>query len=159
MESLTNALFRERELLEVLLYKLETEQMVLSTGRTRWLGHAAREIEHVMEQLREISVLRSTAVADVAASLNLEADTSLRAIAEVSEDPWRLILLEYRDSFRSLCIEIAAASENNRELLVAGYQGVRDTINLLADTPQAGYGADGAATSGPSASRLIDRSI
>ena len=43
MEDLSLILWRERELLETMLYKLEVEQLVLSSGRTRWLAHATRE--------------------------------------------------------------------------------------------------------------------
>ena len=37
MEKLSQILWRERELLDTLLFKLEEEQMVLASGRTRWL--------------------------------------------------------------------------------------------------------------------------
>ena len=38
MEKLSLILWRERELLETLLYRLEVEQLVMATGRTRWLA-------------------------------------------------------------------------------------------------------------------------
>ena len=38
-------LWRERELLELLLFKLEEEQLVLASGRGRWLAHATHEVE------------------------------------------------------------------------------------------------------------------
>ena len=41
MEDLSSVLWRERELLETLLFKLEIEQLVLASGRTRWLAPAA----------------------------------------------------------------------------------------------------------------------
>ncbi|HUX71839.1 MAG TPA: flagellar protein FlgN, partial [Cellulomonadaceae bacterium] len=37
---LSDVLWQERHLLELLLFKLEEEQMILTSGRTRWLGHA-----------------------------------------------------------------------------------------------------------------------
>ncbi len=50
MEDLSLILWRERELLETLLYKLEQEQLVLASGRTRWLARAAREVETVLRR-------------------------------------------------------------------------------------------------------------
>ena len=52
LERLSEVLWRERHLLELLLFKLEEEQLVLTSGRTRWLGHATREVETVLEEIR-----------------------------------------------------------------------------------------------------------
>ena len=59
MEKLSQILWRERELLETLLFKLEEEQMVLAGGRTRWLARAAREVENVLDTIRETEILRA----------------------------------------------------------------------------------------------------
>lgn len=59
MEDLSSVLWRERELLETLLYKLEVEQLVLAGGRSHWLATAAREVERVLDRIREIEVLRA----------------------------------------------------------------------------------------------------
>ena len=48
MEDLSSVLWRERDLLELLLFKLEVEQLVLTSGRTHWLAVAAREVETVL---------------------------------------------------------------------------------------------------------------
>ena len=56
---LSAVLWRERQLLELLLFKLEEEQLVLSSGRTRWLGHATREVEQVLDQIRTAELGRS----------------------------------------------------------------------------------------------------
>ena len=48
LSEVSNILWRERQLLELLLFKLEEEQLLLVNGRTRWLSHAAKEIEDVL---------------------------------------------------------------------------------------------------------------
>ena len=53
LAEVSTVLWTERELLELLLFKLEEEQLVLASGRTRWLAHATREVEMVIEQIRE----------------------------------------------------------------------------------------------------------
>ena len=39
LSDVSNILWRERQLLELLLFKLEEEQLVLASGRARWLSH------------------------------------------------------------------------------------------------------------------------
>ena len=43
VHELSALLWRERELLEVLQFKLEVEQLLLTTGNTRWLNRASAE--------------------------------------------------------------------------------------------------------------------
>ena len=81
MEKLSQILWRERELLETLLFKLEEEQMVLAGGRTRWLSRAAREVENVLDTIRETEILRAVAAEEAAVELGLGPNPSLRALA------------------------------------------------------------------------------
>ena len=53
LNELSGVLWRERQLLELLLFKLEEEQLILTSGRTQWLGHATREVESVLDQIRK----------------------------------------------------------------------------------------------------------
>jgi hypothetical protein len=52
LADLSSILWREREMLELLLFKLEEEQLVLASGRGRWLVHATREVEMVLDHIR-----------------------------------------------------------------------------------------------------------
>ena len=38
LSDVSNILWRERQLLELLVFKLEEEQLVLAAGRNRWLA-------------------------------------------------------------------------------------------------------------------------
>jgi len=53
LTDLASVLWRSRELLEMLLFKLEEEQLLLAAGRSRWLSHATREVEVVLDQIRQ----------------------------------------------------------------------------------------------------------
>jgi hypothetical protein len=157
MEDLSSVLWRERELLETLLFKLEVEQLVLATGRTRWLAAAAREIEEVLDAIRETELLRSLEADAVAEELGLEANPSLQQIADLSDEPWKSIWLDHRSTFTSVSAEITSMAENNRELLTSGYQAAQATLRSLTDTP-ATYSADGSAVVHRRTS-IVDRSI
>src|SRR5258708_1388620 len=58
----SSLLWQERETLELLLFKLVTEQLIVSAGQTRWLARANDELEQVANQLRSIEVLRAAEV-------------------------------------------------------------------------------------------------
>lgn len=159
MEKLSQILMRERELLETLLFRLETEQMVLSSGRTRWLMRAAREVEQVLATIRETEVLRAVAADAVAAAIGLEHNPSLRALAEAADEPWRTILGEHHLAFVTVTQEIGALAEANRDLITAGYRSARETLMTLDGIP-AGYGSDGTAVAvNDDRQRLLDWSL
>ena len=157
MEDLSSVLWRERELLETLLFKLEVEQLVLATGRTRWLAPAAREIEEVLDAVRETELLRSLAADAVALERGLDPNPSLLDIADACDEPWRSIWLDHRETFTAVSAEITELAANNRELLTSGYQAAKATLLSLSDQPGT-YAADGTAVSARRTS-LVDRSI
>src|SRR5947208_14865166 len=81
LSEVSNILWRERQLLELLLFKLEEEQLVLASGRSRWLSHATREVEMVLAEIKQAELARSIEVDAAAAELGLEASPSLRGLA------------------------------------------------------------------------------
>lgn len=159
MEKLSQILMRERELLDTLLFRLEVEQMVLASGRTRWLMRSARDVESVLNTIRETEILRAVASDAVAATLGLAHSPSLRALADAVEEPWRTILAEHHEGFVTVTQEIGALADANRDLITAGYRSARETLMSLHGGPE-GYGADGAAvTVTDQRQRLVDWSL
>lgn len=159
MEDLSLILWRERELLETLLYKLEIEKLVLSSGKSTWLATAAREVEVVVESLRETELLRAVVADEVASGVGLAANPSLRALADAVDEPWKSILLEHREAFLGYTRRITELAEANRELLTLGQQVARDNFLGLTEGP-ASYAPDGTAvTPAAPARRLLDQSI
>ena len=159
MEKLSQILWLERELLDNLLFRLEEEQMVLASGRTRWLVKAARDVENVLETIRETEILRSVAADEVAASIGLGHNPSLRALAEAVDEPWQSILLDHHEAFTTATNEVMALADANRELITSGYRSARETLLNLGDEPHS-YGADGSAVAvTDSRRRLVDWSL
>lgn len=158
MEKLSLILWRERELLETLLYKLEVEQLVLASGRTRWLMRSAKDVEGLLGLIRETEVLRATAADEAAEAVGLADNPSLRALAEAIEDPWRTILLEHRDAFTTLTREISELAEANRDLITVGYRSAQSTLLALTESAD-GYSPDGSAVTRTNRHQLVDRSL
>lgn len=159
MDRLSQILWRERELLELLAYKLEVERLVLASGRTRWLVNATREIEALLEDLRATEVLRATAADEAAEQLGLTPNPSLAALAEAAEEPWRGILLDHRDALVGVAREIAETSEDAKGLITAGYRSARETLLAIGGTSTASYTPAGAAVADAPRSHLLDRSL
>ncbi len=83
LSGLSSLLWRERDILDNLLFKLDVQQLLLMSGRSAWLVRASREIETALEQVRIIELERAVRFNEVARDLDLEASPSLAAIAEL----------------------------------------------------------------------------
>lgn len=159
MEKLSLILWRERELLDTLLYRLEVEQLVLAGGRTHNLARAARDVESTLEDLRCTEVLRAVAADEAASLIGLGPNPALRALAEASPEPWRTMLLEHRKAFSSLSLQITEMADANRDLITSGFRSARETLLAIGDGDAQGYSPDGTVVTGPSAASLVDWSL
>lgn len=161
---LTSLLWRERETLERLLFKLIEQQLVLSTGSARWLPAADAEVREAAEALQNYELARSAEVDLLVQQYGLPADTSLRELADAAPEPWPLVLHEHRDELRSLTTEIDAATAENRRLMRAGEAATREALDRLGRPGQGsaprtrGYTATGEATRDlPGAAFFLDQ--
>jgi hypothetical protein len=155
---LSSILWRERDMLELLLFKLEEEQLVLAAGRTRWLAHATREVELVLEQIRLTEVLRAAEVAVVGTDLGIGSDPSLSQLADAAPAPWSELLHQHRTAFVELTAEINALAEANQDMLSAGQRAVRETMMIVSDSAQT-YGPRGEAVTAARRTRLLDEAM
>jgi hypothetical protein len=158
LPDLSSILWREREMLELLLFKLEEEQLILAGGRTRWLAHATREVELVLEQIRQAEVLRAAEVEVVAAELKLGTNPSLARLSESVHEPWGTMLRDHRKAFMALAAEISALAEANRDLLTAGARAARETMLAFTGSIET-YGRKGDTVSAASRPRLVDEAM
>ena len=126
------ALWRERNLLEMLLFKLDEVQLLLAQGDSRWLGQATREVAAVLEEIRVAEVLRACLVEAQSPSLGLGPNASLRSLALEAPSPWNELLTEHRMAFLALTDEISAVARANQELWLKGHFCVRDLVDGTA---------------------------
>jgi hypothetical protein len=158
VEKLSLVLWQERELLEALQYRLEVEQLVMATGRTRWLAHAARDVEAAVEELRGMELLRAVAADEAAATAGLEPNPSLAALVEAADEPWRSILADHREAFAAMSEEIERIAATNRVLIAHGLRAAHETLLGTAAGGQI-YTAAGAAVSDGARTAVVDRSL
>ncbi|HEY8722002.1 flagellar export chaperone FlgN [Pengzhenrongella sp.] len=155
---LSAVLWRERQLLELLLFKLEEEQLVLTTGRTRWLGHATREVEQVLDQIRDAELGRAVEADAVARELGIAPASGLLRLANAAPEPWKELLTSHREAFVSLTAQIQDVAQGNRELLMSSHRAAQETILGLEETVRT-YDPHGTASSAGTPAQLIDQSF
>src|SRR5687767_1799822 len=144
LPELSAVLWKERHLLELLLFKLETEQLLLAAGRSRWLARASGEVEMVLGELKHTELERAVATTGAAGGLGLSGDASLRELADAAPAPWRNLLTEHRSAFLALTDEVSELVRTNRELLGRGQRAVHQIL--------AGIGAEGTEANDPATS-------
>ncbi|MDQ1583914.1 MAG: hypothetical protein QOF36_1968 [Microbacteriaceae bacterium] len=146
---LSATLWRQRELLEILLFKYEEQHMILAAGKTRWAPHASREIEVVVGRLGTANVATSIAISAVARDWGLAGDVLLRDLVDAAPDPvWKDILTAHIDAVIELITEI-------RSLREASSREPADEIPGVPST----YTASGTPDHTISTARLIDASL
>ena len=160
MQRLSEVLWRERELLEGLQYALEVEQLILASGRNRWLMRAATDVEAVLETLRKTEVLRAVAADEAAVALGLAPNPSLKELAATAGEPWGEILGDHREAFLAMTQAITELADSNRDLITSGYRSARETLLAMGEASD-GYAADGSAvlTAAAVAPSRIDRTF
>jgi hypothetical protein len=158
LSELSSVLWRTRELLELLLFKLEQEQLLLAAGRSRWLPHATREVELVLEQVRRTEMVRAARAEEAGRELGLPPGASLARLADAAPAPWTELLHDHRKAFLALTAEITSLSETNRDLLTSGLRAARETMMDVAGTVET-YGRNGQSVAGARRAGLVDRAV
>ena len=108
MRALSDILWHQRDLLDVLAHRLEIESLLLSSGRTKRLSLAARETQSVLEETRTAELARATEVVAAASLLGLTPTASLAEIAAAAPPPWDEIFTGHREALLELVDEINA---------------------------------------------------
>ncbi|MDP5226352.1 MULTISPECIES: flagellar protein FlgN [Arthrobacter] len=147
IHDLSARLWEERELLDLLTFKLEEEQLLLTAGKTRWLPHATREVEQVLERLAASGLARAVAASGVALEWGLPEESTLRELAGgAPEGPWGEILSAHLAAMTDQTALIRQLRDANAQFLRAA---ARSTQETLADAAAAGttYDAKGRAAS------------
>jgi len=141
---LSNLLWRERELLELLVFKLEEEQLLLTAGKSRWLPQATREVEAVLARIRLAGVERTIEASAVAIEWGLPEDATLRQLVErAPSDVWRDILQSHLTALSSLTAQIAEVRDTNLTYLRAATRATQETLATVG-SGAAGYDGRGA---------------
>jgi hypothetical protein len=114
LSEISNTLWRERRLLELLAFKLEEEHLVLSSGRTRWLARASSEVDAIIDEIKHVRLERAIRVADSSDELGLSDTPTLRELTNSVAPPWDGIFAEHGRALHTLSREIESITRVDR---------------------------------------------
>lgn len=158
-QHLSTLLWREQELLDLLLFKAEEKQYLIISGKNRWLPRIAHEIEVVLDQLRTLEVERAAVTEVIAGALGLEPNPSLRTIAEHASAPWNDLLVGHHETLLVLVTELRGLSDANKELIASGLAAIDEALLSVRPDNAKTYTAAGRATGRSHRSVSLDGSL
>jgi hypothetical protein len=109
---LASLLWRLRELLDDLLYRVVVQRLILDSGDTGWLAHASRELDAAVREVHTAEALRAAKVDGIAGQLGLPAGSTLARLADAAPEPWRSMLHEHREALLGLVADVESAAED-----------------------------------------------
>ncbi len=155
MAELADTLWYERRLLEYLLFKLVSANLVLIANDRRFVGPAIAEVDAVMAEIRRAEEQRSDVVADVAREWSvLPSAVGLTFLVEHAPDSLRAIFEDHRAVFMHLVGEIEMLTNENRRLATVALDGIQGTLGFAGGEI---YDAAGRATRTPDQPLRVNR--
>lgn len=114
LQDVSNILWRERNLLELLAFKLDSERLLARAGRTRWLARADHEVEMVINELKAVELERGIRVQALGEELGVSGDSTLLLLAETVPGEWAGILVDHRRALLELARDVDRSARRSR---------------------------------------------
>ncbi len=131
MAELVQTLWYERRLLEFLLFKLVSANLVLSSADRRFVGPAVDEVEQVLARVRRAEADRTRAVHRLARAWGESVEhLTLEELAGRADPPFSQELHDCRLAFGRLVDEIDAVAQANRRLATVGLGDLRAAFGV-----------------------------
>lgn len=157
MAQLADTLWYERRLLEYLLFKLVSANLVLIADDRRFVGPAIAEVDAVMAEIRRAEQQRDAVVAAVARDYNVPpSQVGLTFLVEEAPDLLRGTFEDHREAFQELVAEIELLTRENRRLATVGLDGIQGTLGFAGGDI---YDSSGRATRTPDHPISVNRVI
>jgi hypothetical protein len=135
LREVSDILWRERRLLELLQFKLTEEQLLVAAGRVRWLPSATREVELIMIELQRAELTRAVAVDELAVDLGIAPNPSLADVAVAAPEPWDGVFERHRDALVVAVEEVDALADESHRLLASRVTDLRTALERVGATP------------------------
>jgi hypothetical protein len=117
---LNQLLWRERDVLEDVLYRLQVQQLLLVEGRERWVERSVDDLERSLARVERYQRMHRDLLDDISAYLPVHGGSTLSEVVAVTPSPWDDIFEEQQASVLVLINEIEAASRDNHGLARRG---------------------------------------
>jgi hypothetical protein len=120
LREVSDILWRERRLLELLEFKLEEERLLTEAGLARWIHRATREVALVRGELRRAELDRAILVQMAASELALEGTPTLKELMAAAPEPWAGILDRHREALKRAAASVVDLTEQCEQAVVGG---------------------------------------
>lgn len=162
LDELSRVLWTQRELIDVLQYRLEVQRLMLIASRPDRLSMALSEVESAMAAIREVETARDAIVRRCAEFLGLAPNATITQLRNAAPEPWHTLLAEHQEALLAQVAETERLAATNRELSARGVADMREVLNEITGTaPTVAYGPDGSRAQGGGLARpaLVDREV
>lgn len=141
---LSRVLWRQRQLIELLEYRLEVQQLLQVSGRNERLVLAVADVETALGDIGASEVERLGIVAECSVALGLDVGASLRELTGAAPEPWNYVLADHQTALLAAVATTEALASANRELANKGLGDARRALEHLGSTtPTTAYGRHG----------------
>lgn len=156
---LSALLWKERELLELLHFKLEEEHLLLVSGKSQWISLATREIENILEKVHAAGLNRALEASQVATQWGIDAASPLSRIIEAAPaGPWNDILTAHLTALRDTTAEVTRLRDTNEQYLRAAFRSTQETLATLGEDTSL-YGPAGTSAARSTGAHIIDTNL
>ena len=114
LRDVSNILWRERNLLELLAFKLDSERLLARAGHTRWLAMADHEVERILGELKAVELQRGIVVQSLSDGLGLDSEPTLQSLADAVPTEWTAIFAEHRRAMLELARDVDRSARRSR---------------------------------------------
>lgn len=133
IEKLAATLGYERGLLEYLLFKLVSANLVRVAGEHRFFGPATTEVDTVVAEIRRAAELRREMAASIAREWNVPVrQIDLGFLAEHAPSRFQGIFKDLQDAFGELNAEIRMIAGQHAQLGAFSFDDIDDIAHLVA---------------------------
>lgn len=137
VDTLSACLWEQREVLEDLAFQLESELLMVASGRYRWLARTTAGVEQALARVAAAEERRAAAAGALATEAGLAPGANLEALAEALPDSAEL-LRSHRRNLQDLLRDVQDLVERNRMLLARNLAATTDALAMLG--VDQGYG-------------------
>ena len=156
LETLDDALWRERGLLEHLLFKLVSANLGLLADDPRLIEPALSELDRALATYRGAATARAQVMSRLAGLWGVEPDVGLDHVIEHRAGMLRIAFEEHQSELRGLARRIENITSGNRLLAKRGLDTIRGALGLgSGDT----YDATGRPELPDAAATHVDRAL
>lgn len=114
--TLSSTLWRLREVLDQLLFKVFQTQLVVRSGEAKWLARTTRELDAALQEARHVEVLRAVETVALADRLGVPPELTATQLVRLAGPPWDTIFDEHRDALIAITGDIARTAADVPDL-------------------------------------------